>query len=218
MKLIGMLDSPYVRRVAISLQLLELRFEHSPLSVFRTFAQFQAINPVVKAPTLVCEDGEVLLDSTLILQYVEALAGQRTGARSLMPRQSPELQHALRIIGLALAACEKSVQIVYERQLRPPEKLHQPWVDRVTGQLLAAFGALEQELARRPLAVSSADISQAGVSTAVAWHFTQQMLPELLAAKNYPVLAGYSAKAESLPEFRAAPHGDGTYRARSSGQ
>ena len=49
MKLIGMLDSPYVRRVAISLQLLGLRFEHLSLSVFRTFAQFQKINPVVKA-------------------------------------------------------------------------------------------------------------------------------------------------------------------------
>ena len=67
MRLIGMLDSPYVRRVAISLQLLGLRFEHQSLSVFRTFTQFQQINPVVKAPTLICDDGEVLMDSTLIM-------------------------------------------------------------------------------------------------------------------------------------------------------
>ena len=49
MKLVGMLDSPYVRRVAISLQLLGLRFEHQSLSVFRGFDEFQRINPVVKA-------------------------------------------------------------------------------------------------------------------------------------------------------------------------
>ena len=54
MKLIGMLDSPYVRRVAISLQLLGLRFEHQSLSVFSTFAAFRQINPVVKAPTFLC--------------------------------------------------------------------------------------------------------------------------------------------------------------------
>ncbi len=58
MQLIGMLDSPYVRRVAISLQLLGLHFEHRSVSVFSTFAQFQKINPVVKAPSLICDDGK----------------------------------------------------------------------------------------------------------------------------------------------------------------
>ena len=61
MQLVGMLDSPFVRRVAISLRLLGLRFEHRSVSVFRTFTQFQRMNPVVKAPTLVCDDDEVLM-------------------------------------------------------------------------------------------------------------------------------------------------------------
>ena len=208
MQLIGMLDSPYVRRVAISLQLLGLRFEHRSISVFSTFAQFQQINPVVKAPTLVCDDGEILMDSTLILEYAEALAAPR---KSLMPKGVAERQHALRVIGLALAACEKSVQIIYERNLRPPEKLHEPWVTRVTGQLHAAYEALEKEVADRPLAVTSAAITQAGVSAAVVWHFTQQMLPEVVPAQNYPGLREFSARAEALPEFAAAPYGDSTY-------
>jgi glutathione S-transferase len=130
MRLIGMLDSPYVRRVAISLQLLGLRFEHQSLSVFRTFSEFQKINPVVKAPTFVCDDGEVLMDSNLIIQYAEALAKPRT----LMPSELRQLQADLRLIGLALAATEKSVQIVYERGVRPPEKFHEPWTGTGTGQ------------------------------------------------------------------------------------
>jgi len=203
-----MLDSPYVRRVAISLQLLGLRFEHQSLSVFRTFTQFQQINPVVKAPTFVCDDGEVLMDSTLILEYAEAVASPR----SLLPSNLHELQHALRLVGLALAGCEKSVQIVYERALRPPEKLHEPCVTLVTGQLLAAEGALEEGIASRPPAVTSSAITQAGVSAAVAWHFTQEMLPEVVPAANYPSLVAFSARAETLPEFMAAPHGDSTYR------
>jgi len=209
MQLIGMLDSPYVRRVAISLQLLGVRFEHRSISVFSTFDQFHQINPVVKAPSFICDDGEVLMDSTLIIEYAEALAG---GRNSLMPNALVERQHTLRQIGLALAACEKSVSIIYERNLRPPEKLHQPWVSRVTDQLLAAYQMLESGLAALPLAVTSAAINQAGVSVAVAWHFTQQTIPEAVPASNYPALRALSAMAEGLPEFMAAPHGVGVYR------
>lgn len=208
MQLIGMLDSPYVRRVAISMQLLDLRFEHRSMSVFSTFEQFQQINPVVKAPTLICDDGTVLMDSTLILQYAEALAHS---GRSLLPAASPALQRALRTIGLALAACEKSVQIVYEHNLRPAEKLHEPWLNRVTGQLLAAYDELEAGLNSAPSSPTSKTIDQAGLSTAVAWHFTQQMLPGLVPASEYPGLREFSAKAEALAEFIAAPHGENTY-------
>ena len=175
MKLIGMLDSPYVRRVAISLQLLDLKFEHQSLSVFRTFDEFSRINPVVKAPTLVCDDGAVLMDSTLILEYAEAVARPR----SLMPSNLGELQRELRLIGLALAA----------------------------------YGELERELAARPLPPATASMGQAGVSIGVAWQFTQQMIPNDVPAGRFPLLAAFSAAAESRPEFKAAPHGDGTYRA-----
>ncbi|HAX22164.1 MAG: glutathione S-transferase [Hydrogenophaga sp.] len=200
MKLIGMLDSPYVRRVAISLQLLDLPFEHQSLSVFRTFDEFSRTNPVVKAPTLVCDDGTVLMDSTLILQYAEALAG-----RSLLPAEPQVLARSLCTVGLALAACEKAVQIVYEHGLRPADKLHQPWLDRVTGQLLSACDGLEQAM--------PTGMDQAGVSTAVAWEFIQKMVPDVVPAARYPRLVAFSLAAEGLPAFRAAPHGDSTYRA-----
>jgi glutathione S-transferase len=209
MQLIGMLDSPYVRRVAISLQLLELPFEHRSISVFRTFEQFRQINPVVKAPSLVCDDGTVLIDSTLILDYAEALAAPR---KSLVPTGVPDRQHALRVLGLVLAACEKCVSIIYERNVRPPEKLHQPWVSRVTGQLLAAYDALEAEIVRRPLVATRDTIDQAGVTTAVVWHFTQMLLPEVVDASRHPALCDFSSRAEALAEFKAAPHGDATYR------
>lgn len=202
MKLVGMLDSPYVRRVAISMRLLGLPFEHAAVSVFRGFDEFQRINPVVKAPTLVCDDGTVLMDSTLQLQYSESLAG-----RSLLPRDSGALARELRLIGLALAACEKSAQIVYERALRPAEKRHDPWVQRVTGQLLAAYGELERDLAARPLAVD--DLGQASVSVAVAWTFTQSVLGSQVPAADFPALVAHAAACEALPVFRAVPCDDG---------
>lgn len=209
MQLIGMLDSPYVRRVAVSLQLLEVPFEHRAISVFSTFEQFRQLNPVVKAPSLICDDGSVLMDSTLILDYAEHLAGPD---KSLMPQAVDQRLRTLRIIGLALAACEKSVQIIYERELRPADKQHHPWLSRVTGQLLAAYTALETELVREPLAPERDSIDQACISTAVAWYFTQAMLPDLLEASAFPALQRLSAAAEALPAFAAAPHGLGTYQ------
>ncbi|MFG6489061.1 glutathione S-transferase [Roseateles sp. BYS78W] len=206
MKLIGMLDSPFVRRVAISMRLLGLPFEHRAVSVFRGFDEFQRINPVVKAPTLVCraeDGGSVLMDSTLMLQYAEALAG-----RSLIPATPAELARELRLIGLALAACEKTAQIVYERGLRPAEKQHAPWLERVTGQLHAAYRALDDELAAQPLDTTEAGLRQSGITAGVAWSFTQFVLPEVVPVAAFPHLAAHATAVEQLPVFRAIPCDD----------
>ncbi|PTD97681.1 glutathione S-transferase family protein [Pseudothauera lacus] len=212
MQLIGMLDSPYVRRVAVSLQLLGLPFEHRPVSVFRHFDEFRRINPTVKAPSLICDDGMVLMDSSLILEYAESFPTRR---RSLVPADGAGLQRDLQRVGLALAACEKSVQIVYERQLRPAEKVHAPWVERVSGQLRAACAGLEAAYAAQPVTVAEDRLSRGDVASAVAWYFIQDMVPDAVPAADYPALGALSAQAESLPAFRAAAHGSGTVRTQT---
>ncbi|WP_137008397.1 glutathione S-transferase family protein [Aquitalea aquatilis] len=199
MQLIGMLDSPYVRRVAISLRLMDIPFSHRAVSVFRHLAEFQAINPVVKAPTLILDDGSTLMDSTLILDYLDACQPQR----SLMPQALPQRQRALRLLGLALAAMEKSVQLIYELQLRPEDRRHQPWQERVSAQLLAAYTLLEQELTRQALDITALD--QAGISIAVAWRFSRELLPQQLNWVDFPQLQLWSTQAEALPAFVATP-------------
>ncbi|MWL88035.1 glutathione S-transferase family protein [Cupriavidus sp. SW-Y-13] len=201
MRLIGMLDSPYVRRAAISMRLLGLPFQHESVSVFRTFEQFRAINPVVKAPTLVCDNDVVLMDSTLIIDYAETLAG-----RSLMPADIAHRQRALRTIGLALAACEKAVQNVYEHNLRPSEKVHQPWVERVNGQCASAFALLEDEVATLPVPAKEGDVDQAGLTAAVVWTFTQALLPGHVDPAQHPALAAYTAAVERFSSFSSLPH------------
>lgn len=207
MRLIGMLDSPYVRRVAVSLRCMGLPFDHEAVSVFRHYEQFSAINPVVKAPTLVTDDGVTLMDSTLILDYAECLAPPD---RRLSPAKLNEYARAQRTIGLALAACDKSVQFVYELTLRPAEKHHQPWLDRVRQQLLAAYRLLEAEVGSGEVWLFADRPLLADISVAVTWHFTQAVLPDLAAvvvAAQHPALAAFSGRAEALPEFRAFPHG-----------
>ncbi|QVW26643.1 glutathione S-transferase N-terminal domain-containing protein [Pseudomonas hormoni] len=201
MKLIGMLDSPYVRRVAITAKRLGIDLDHQSVSVFRHFEQFQQINPVVKAPTLVLDDGEVLIDSTLIIDYLEALAAP---GKSLMPGELDQRLRSLRLIGLALAACEKSVQLYYERNLRPAEIQFEPWVERVEGQLAAAYSALERELEMQPLKTDGS-IDQDGIALAVAWSFTNLVVPDQVDDQQFPRISAFTAYAEGLDDFVSTP-------------
>jgi len=200
--LIGMMDSPYVRRVAISLRLMGIAHEHRKLSVFRNYAEFSAINPVVKAPTFVCEDGTVLMDSTLILDDLEGLVPP---AKRLMPAEGIPRRESLRLIGLAMAACEKSVQIVYEFEQRPAEKRHAPWLERVTGQANAAYGELERAAARAAPWLLGERFGAADVAVAVAWRFGQYYNAECIPAARHPALVAYSERAEARPEFVDTP-------------
>ena len=200
MKLIGMLDSPYVRRAAITLTLKGLPFEHLSLSVFRHFDAFQAINPLVKAPTLVGDDGWQLVDSTMIIDWAET-----TGSGpSLMPADAVGRLKALRLTGLALVAAEKSVQIVYEGK-RPEHHRNADWLSRVQGQLKAAYAALEREATGHGGWLVGDTLTQADITTAVAWRFTQLVQPELILPHDYPALAAHSIRAEQLPAFLALP-------------
>ncbi|PXA89229.1 glutathione S-transferase [Caulobacter sp. D4A] len=201
MRLIGMLDSPYVRRTAVSLELLGLPYAHEPVSVFRHYDAFAAVNPVVKAPTLVTDEGAVLMDSTLILQHLERLA---PAERSLEPRALAEQVRSLRIVGLALAACEKTVQLVYEFNLRPAEKQHAPWIDRVRGQLAHAWRLLEDEMVADGWLLGARPM-QADVTAAVAWGFARDILPDAADPAACPKLAALAARAEGIEAFKAAP-------------
>jgi glutathione S-transferase len=204
MELIGMLDSPYVRRVAIALTVARTAFTHRPISLFRHIDAFSKLNPLLKAPTLIADDGTALMDSSVILDY---LAGVDPRIAALTPSNAPARLRAMRATGLALTVMEKAVQRHYERALRPAEKRHQPWVDRVMGQLTAGMSALDAEL---PLSGwISGQLGLADISVACAFGFAEGVLGDLVETNSYPKLAAYSARAEALPAFRAAPPLDG---------
>jgi len=201
MRLIGMLDSPYVRRVAISLDVLGVAFDHEAVSVFSTFEKFKSINPVVKAPSLVCDDGTVLMDSSLILQFVEAA---KTNGKSLWSKDSVQLLHEFRAVSLAMAACEKAVQCVYELHLRPMAAQYEPWLERVKGQLIAALSLLETEVANRQKDFERA-VNQECITIAVVWQFIQSMLPDVVEKNDYIKIMKLSERMELTSSFIKYP-------------
>ena len=204
MQLIGMLDSPYVRRVAVALIAAGVPFEHRPISLFRHVDEFARINPLLKAPTLVADDGTVLMDSTLILDHCLATY---PAMRALTPSNAADRLRALRVAGLALAVMEKAVQRHYERALRPAEKVHQPWVERISGQLDAGLAALDRELPRAGWIAGP--LGLADIAAACAFAFVTGTIGDLVDVGRHQNLAAFSARAEALPAFRAAPAEDG---------
>lgn len=203
MELIGQYDSPFVRRTAIAFHIMGLDFRHNPLSVFSDYAVLHAINPAVKVPTLITDDGTVLQDSSLILEYAERLAPEK----SLLPRDTAQYLKAQRITGLALAANEKAVALVYEQNLRPAEKRHQPWLDRVTDQLHGALKAQEDEAAvcKTPW-LCGEKMQLCDITAAVSFRFIKEKLTGQFSLNTYPHLAALSAKAEATEAFLACPY------------
>lgn len=204
MQLIGMLDSPYVRRVAIALIVAKTPFIHRPISLFRHIDEFSKLNPLLKAPTLLTDDGAALMDSSVILDY---LAGADPRIAALTPSKAPQRLAALRATGLALTVMEKAVQRHYERMLRPVEKRHEPWVGRVMGQLAAGLSALDAELPGSGWI--SGELGLADISAACAFGFTHAVLADVVETGHYLNLGAFCARAEALPAFRAAPPEDG---------
>lgn len=71
-ELIGMMDSPFVRRVAITMTSYGLEFENIPLSVYNQPEQLAKINPLLTVPVIRSANHQ-LLDSRLILQWIDTL-------------------------------------------------------------------------------------------------------------------------------------------------
>ncbi len=202
MQLIGMFDSPYVRRVAISMQRLHLPFEHRNWSVGVDFDRIRQFSPLGRVPVLVLDDGTALVESAAILDAIDDLAGP---SRALLPATGTLRREALRLMALAVAAAEKAREVVHERMVRPPEKFHEPWVARCRDQMHGALGVLEEACARRGPSGWLVDdrLTQADVTVACMCTFLAESMAIFAEPGRYPRLQAHDAQCEALPEFRA---------------
>ena len=205
MKLVGNYMSPFVRRVAISLNALDIPFELTHVIVSNEPERVRTYNPVVRIPALVLDDGEVLVDSNAILDEIDRMVGPD---RALVPASAAERRKVMKIVVIALGTMERAMWAMYERRFRPEEKVHQPWIDRnddrVSGGLRFIDEAASQTGADGWLA-GGARLSQADITSAVAYTFANVSRPHLNLAEQVPNLARFAARCEALPMFRAVP-------------
>ena len=197
MILIGQYDSSYVRRVAIAMRLYGLPFEHRPWSVFSEGEKVQAISPLMRVPTLVLDDGDIVADSNSILDYLDGLVPPEN---RLLPRAEPERRQVLKIMTLATGFADKGVSLFYELHLHETPSPY--FVERCRSQILTVLAALEAERTARPEPFWFDRITHADIAVACALRHMSEAHPGLIDPAAYPALAAHCVGMEALPVFQ----------------
>jgi glutathione S-transferase len=201
MILIGMFDSPFVRRVAVSMNVLRVPFEHRNWSIGKDFELIRQFNPLGRVPTLVRDDGETLIESSAILDFLDENAGPDA---ALLPRAGERRREALRVIAIATGAAEKGVTQVYESSFRPPEKRYRPWVERCHTQMHASLAELDRVCQARAGEWLIGDrITQADITATCAYTFLNDALAINRDGVVYPGLSAIAARCEAMADFRS---------------
>ena len=133
--------SPFVRKVRIGAGVLgldrEITIERADTGDAGDTLRQQ--NPLGKIPALVLEDGTVLFDSRVILEYLD----HRAGGGRIVPKDGAARFAALRLQALADGLVDASILLVYEGRWRPAERHEQKWLDHQAGKVARALAALE---------------------------------------------------------------------------
>jgi glutathione S-transferase len=198
MILIGQYDSPFVRRVGIALMLYGLPFEHKPWSTFSDADKIRSYNPLTRVPTLVLDDGAVLTESHIILDYLDSLLSEK---HAMFPRAEPARHRALAVTALATGLGEKAVSLFYEKALH--KEVSEVWIKRCLAQITATLAVLEADRAGRAGPYWFGEhISHADIAVACVLRFVSDAHGAIISLKDMPALLAHSARMEELPVFK----------------
>jgi len=199
MRLIGRYASPFVRRVAVTLQVYDLPYDHLSVMPFGADQErLTRFNPIGRVPALELDDGEVLVDSAVILDHLDQLVGPE---KALTPPTGPARRRVLSLLAVALGANEKLVAALYERHFRPADRQHQPWIDRCEAQVIDGYAWLEQQFEGEWL--TGAEMTQADVTLAVFWLFGQAKRPGFFGRMTCPRIKALAERLGGTAAFMA---------------
>lgn len=198
MILIGQYDSSFTRRIAIALSLHGMQFEHRPWSVFSDADRLRDINPLVRVPTLVLGDGDVLIDSHSIIDYLEHRA---PGGKALFPTVEPDRHRAMKVAALATGMADKTVALFYEIHMH--DQHSSGLKARLTMQILGALAALESSrIEAKGEWWFGGAIGHADIAVACAFRHLTEALPDVVGAQDYPAVRAHCARLEAMPVFQ----------------
>jgi glutathione S-transferase len=197
--LIGVNRSPFTRRVAITLHVYGVSFEQRELSGFANRDDVRRSNPLGRIPALVLDDGETLLDSGAIIDHLDEVYGRE---RALTPPAGADRRAVLKIAAMMMGACEKFLHAAYERNQRPADKRHQPWIDDCIAQATHALTAVEAMIGPEQGYLLLGRLTQADV-TAFITERLGRVIGGIDTDAQMPRLRALTRRLAEHPAFRA---------------
>jgi glutathione S-transferase len=194
LKLVGYYDSPFVRRTAAVLNVLNLAFENVELSVWQESEKIRPISPLSRVPILQFDDGRILNDSNVIIDHMVRIHGQHTG---LLPTEMGEYHRVNNLIGFGMGLTEKLAQLYTETKVREPELVSKKLTARYEEQISATLAFLDKEL--KPADTHAQHPSVLNITLSVALQFMLNVFGEQWHLSDYPKLKVVTEKMEKHP-------------------
>ena len=191
MKLIGVYLSPYVRRVAAALISRGLPYEHQPVNGYKEYEAASRYNPVGKVPSLVLDDGEILIDSSAIIDYLNELVP----SAPLIPAGSSARRVTLKLAAIGYGVAEQAISL-YGRGRTAPETDAKRWRAQIHGGLRAL-----DEAAREGGPLQAKPLDAAAITAVVAVELLALLHPYIELLPAFPALAALAAEQRDAAPF-----------------
>ena len=197
MKLIGSLASPYVRKVRVVLAEKKLDYQFELENVWDAATRIHGVNPLGKVPCLIMEDGHALVDSRVMVEYLDTL----TPVCKLLPPNGRERADIKCWEAVADGVLDAGVLMRLERTLRPEPQQSQEWIDRQMQKVRQGLAYLSDKLGESPYCAGNHySLADVAVGCTVGWLAFR--FPEIDWRGDHPNLARLYDKLSERPSFR----------------
>lgn len=190
--------SPFGRKVKIAADILNLKplMDVEATNTADPDDSIRQQNPLGKIPALILEDGTVLYDSRVIVEYLD----HRAGGGKLLPIGEARFP-VLRLQALADGIMEAGILQVYEHRFRPEEYRFEKWKAYQASKIERALSALE---AAPPADVSSPEMADAGtIALACALGYLDVRFDGAWRKDHPKLVAWLQAFSDAVPAFKA---------------
>jgi len=191
--------SPFVRKVMVMLhetgQLDRVALKPTVITPIAPDDALNASNPIGKLPALRLDDGTVLHDSRVILEFLDL---QHVG-NPLIPREGMARWRRLTLASQADAILDAAVLTRYETFIRPQEKRWDGWVEAQQNKIRRSLANLEAEHVAELASVF--DVAAIGVACALG--YIDLRMPDFGWRERQPKLAAWYAEVSQRASMKA---------------
>lgn len=198
MKLIGSLTSPFVRKVRVVLAEKKLDYSFELENVWTSDTTIHLSNPLGKVPCLVMEDGSTMLDSRVIVEYLDTLSP----VGKLIPGQGRERAEVKTWEALADGVLDAAILARLEATWagRSAKERSNAWIERQMGKIEATLKAMSTGLADKAFC-SGIHLSLSDVAVGCALGYLDLRFPQIDWRGGYSNLAKLQEKLAQRPSF-----------------